>query len=162
MQDQVATDMKEIPSRPRRDETSKLGNSREAISNKYAAIREQIRQSATTRPNEKSIASAKVSLLDPRNPHSDDNDTVKSPTSSLASTWATVKTGFSSFKSNIGSTKLIALRETNFSNPAQGSSSESLDDIFQRLKQPSINSISHDDDEDHDGLDDIKNQSPRR
>ncbi|CAM8915768.1 unnamed protein product [Rhodiola kirilowii] len=145
VKDRAAIDMTANPSRPRRDETNKLGNSREAISNKYAAIREQIRQSATSRPTEKSIASAKVSLLDP-------------PTSGLSSTWTSVKTGFSSFKSNMGSKKLIPLRETNYTNLSEGSSSESLDDIFQRLKRPSIDTNRNDYDH-HVGLDDDINDN---
>uniref|UniRef100_A0A7N0T6U0 LMBR1-like membrane protein n=2 Tax=Kalanchoe fedtschenkoi TaxID=63787 RepID=A0A7N0T6U0_KALFE len=150
--DRVANDMKEKVeslSRPRREEPSKLGSSREAISNKYAAIREQIRQSAAARPNETKIASAKVSLLDSQS----DDDITRSTTSGLASTWASIKTGFGSFKSNMGSKKFIPLRESNFTHASEASSSESLDDIFQRLSRPSLDSLrSH---HDRDGLEDI-------
>ncbi|KAK3211247.1 hypothetical protein Dsin_015953 [Dipteronia sinensis] len=124
------------PSKSSKEEARKYGTSREAISNKYAAIREQNRHASSSKPVEQSIASAKVSLLDANNPQSS-NTTAGSP-SGLASKWESMKTGFQSFKANIGAKKFIPLRQTQEPDlVSRADSSESLDEIFQRLKRPS-------------------------
>ncbi|KAK0604998.1 hypothetical protein LWI29_021756 [Acer saccharum] len=124
------------PSKPLKEEARKYGTSREAISNKYAAIREQNRHASSPKPVEQSIASAKVSLLDANNSQS--SDTTAGSTSGLASKWESMKTGFQSFKANIGAKKFIPLRQTQEPDlVSRADSSESLDEIFQRLKRPS-------------------------
>lgn len=110
-------------------------SSREAIGNKYAAFREQRGQASKTKPEEKSTTSSKVSLLDGGDTQS--NNAAKPP-SGLASTWQTMKTGFQSFKANIGTKKFMPLRQAEENKLSRDSSSESLDEIFQRLKRPSL------------------------
>ncbi|KAF9612051.1 hypothetical protein IFM89_037970 [Coptis chinensis] len=144
-------------SKPSKEVARKYGTSREDIGNKYAAIREQqSRQASNSKPTEKNITSATVSLLKPStspNQYSSTN-VIGGPSSGLASTWASMKTGFQSFKANMGAKKFIPLSPAQDSKlMSQVSSSESLDNIFQRLKkQPAVNhgDISSDDDGDMD------------
>ncbi|KAK7318648.1 hypothetical protein RJT34_03353 [Clitoria ternatea] len=126
-----------------KEETRKYCSSREAISSKYAAVRQQSGLAPKFKAEEKNLASAKVSLLDQGNTHCSN----VARTSSLASTWHTMKTGFRSFKANLGTKGFIPLRQTEEDKIFRVSSSESLDDIFQRLKKPSLDqTIQHNDD----------------
>lgn len=140
------------PSKSLKEESRRYSSSKEAITNKYAAIREQSRQTSfNTNPVEKNIiASTKVSLLDAANP---DNTTEGSPTG-LASKWESMKNGFQNFKANIAAKKFIPLRQVQETvDLSRGSSSESLDDIFQRLKRPSLDHVGYaDEDEDEDDM----------
>ncbi|KAJ7956781.1 LMBR1 domain-containing protein 2-like A [Quillaja saponaria] len=130
-----------------KEEARRYGSSREAISNKYAAIREQSGQASKLKPVEKSNASSKISLLDGGDTHS--GNAIGGPSSGLASTWQSMKTGFQSFKANIGAKKFLPLRQIQESNAvSRVSSSESLDDIFQRLKRPSLDPGTYSDDDD--------------
>ncbi|GAV83164.1 LMBR1 domain-containing protein [Cephalotus follicularis] len=147
-----ATDVRNgTPSKTLKEDHRRYGTSREAISNKYASLREQGRQASNTKPVEKNIASTKVSLLDAGNP--DPSSTIiGEPSSGLASKWASMKTGFQSFKANIGAKKFIPLRQVQETKlVSRVSSSESLDEIFQRLKRPSLEPGSNSSDEDEDG-----------
>ncbi|KAK2981430.1 hypothetical protein RJ640_004044 [Escallonia rubra] len=129
-------ELKESSSKPLRDEVRKYGGSKEGISSKYAAIREQSKQASNMKPVE-NIASTKVSLLNSGNTES--SNTTGLPTSSLASRWASMKSGFQSFKANIGAKKFIPLRQVQDSKLlSRVSSSDSLDEIFQRLKRPAL------------------------
>lgn len=122
-------------------------SSKEAISNKYAAIREQSssRQSSNTKPVEKSITSAKVSLLDAGEGGGS--------SSGLVSTWESMKNGFQTFKANVGNKKFLPLRQGQDSNiVSRVSSSDSLDEIFQRLKRPGKEHGSYNSDDDEDGI----------
>lgn len=153
--------VKGSPSKPSKDETRKYGSHREAISNKYAAIREQSKQTSsnTKKPVEQSIASAKVSLLDAGEPQPSSNPA--GGPSGLASKWESMKSGFQSFKANLGNKKFLPLRqipETKL--VSRVSSSESLDEIFQRLKRPSADHESNSDD-DADGME-IRNSGSSR
>ncbi|KAL5556483.1 hypothetical protein UlMin_038719 [Ulmus minor] len=141
-------------------EERKFGSSREAISNKYAAKREQSKQaSSNMKPAEPSIASAKVSLLNAGNPQSS-NSSGSTP-SGLASKWESMKTGFQSFKANVGAKKFLPLRQIQENKLiSRVSSSESLDEIFQRLKRPSGDHTSYSD-EDEDGTE-IRSSDPSR
>ncbi|KAL5538170.1 hypothetical protein UlMin_045548 [Ulmus minor] len=141
-------------------EERKFGSSREAISNKYAAKREQSKQaSSNMKPAEPSIASAKVSLLDAGNPQS--SNSAGSTPSGLASKWESMKTGFQSFKANVGAKKFLPLRQIQENKLiSRVSSSESLDEIFQRLKRPSGDHTSYSD-EDEDGTE-IRSSDPSR
>ncbi|KAL6558800.1 hypothetical protein OROMI_019150 [Orobanche minor] len=115
--------------------------SKEAISSKYTAIREQNKSAPNTKPVE-SMSSAKVSLLNANTsqPSSSNNH---GGTSGLASKWASMKQGFQTFKANIEAKKFLPLRQVQETQMlTRVSSSESLDEIFQRLKRPS---------QDHDG-----------
>ncbi|KAG5025369.1 hypothetical protein AAZX31_08G131700 [Glycine max] len=106
-----------------KEETRRYSSSREAISSKYAAVRQQ-----------SELTSAKVSLLDHGNAHSSN----AAGTSGLASTWQTMTTGFRSFGANLGGKGFLPIRQTQEAKMSRVSSSESLDDIFQRLKRPAL------------------------
>ncbi|KAK4584121.1 hypothetical protein RGQ29_022027 [Quercus rubra] len=151
--------MHEIPSKSLKEEARRYSSSKEVISNKYAAIREQSRQkgSSNIEPVGKNIASVKVSLLDAGNLRS--GNITGGPSSGLASTWASMKTGFQSFKTNIGAKKFIPLRQTQETKlVSRDSSSESLDEIFQRLKRPSTDHRSSGDEDEHEI--EVKNSGP--
>ncbi|KAK7247392.1 hypothetical protein RIF29_42275 [Crotalaria pallida] len=121
---------------PKTLKEERFSSNREAISSKYAAVRQQSRQAYKSKPDETNIASAKVSLLDQSNTRSGNTAGVSS--SVLASKWHSMKTGFQSFKANMGAKGYLPLRQTEEDKISRASSSESLDDIFQRLKQPSL------------------------
>lgn len=130
-------------------EDRRYSSSKEAISNKYAAIREQSRQASfNTNPVEKNISAAKVSLLDGDNSNPD-NTSGGSPTG-LSSKWESMKNGFQNFKANIAAKKFIPIRQVQDTiDLSRASSNESLDEIFQRLKRPSVDHVSYvDEDED--------------
>lgn len=156
MQDQTAVEMKTAmssangitkvgPSKASREEGHRYANSREAISSKYAAIREQSRQASKANPStDKNISAAKVSLLDSGDSRADTNTMV--PPTGLSSRWESMKNGFQTFKANIGARKFLPLRQNQETDlGSRASSHESLDEIFQRLKRPSV---------DHDGYGD--------
>ncbi|PSS26197.1 LMBR1 domain-containing protein 2 A like [Actinidia chinensis var. chinensis] len=124
---------------------------RESIGRKYTAVRtQQSKQQTSQNLMEKGASSLNTDLSDAGNSQ---NTTVGSSTG-LASTWESMKTGFQSFKSNIGAKKFLALRQVQDTKHFRVSSSESLDEIFHRLKQPTTDnrSYGHDDDDydDHD------------
>ncbi|KAH9619308.1 hypothetical protein KSS87_008267 [Heliosperma pusillum] len=128
-------------------ESKQYSENREAISNKYSAIREQSRQTSSSKVPENSIAATKVSLL-----NTDSADSVSDPagpSSGLTSTWQTMKTGFLTLKTNIGSKKFLPLRQSQETKLlSHTSSSESLDEIFQRLKRPTLENVAYSDDDD--------------
>ena len=112
-------------------EARRYSGHREAISSKYAAIREQNRNTDNMNP----VEDAEASLLDASN--SQATKDAGGPSSSLASKWATMKSGFQTLKTNIGAKKFLPLRQVEDPKPIPGvSSPESLDDIFKRLKRP--------------------------
>lgn len=112
-------------------EARRYSGHREAISNKYAAIREQNRDMDNIKP----LEDPEASLLDASNSQATKNSGGQS--SSLASKWATMKSGFQTLKTNIGAKKFLPLRQVEDPKPIPHvSSPESLDDIFQRLKRP--------------------------
>ncbi|KAK4264948.1 hypothetical protein QN277_026061 [Acacia crassicarpa] len=90
------------PSRTRKDETRKYSLSKEAISNKYASLREKNGQTSRLRPEDNNIASTTVPLLDQGDTDCDNTSGVVS--SGLTSTWQTMKSGFQNFKANITDT----------------------------------------------------------
>ncbi|PKI39422.1 hypothetical protein CRG98_040180 [Punica granatum] len=150
---------KEGPSKALREGGHRYANSREAIGGKYAAIREQSRQASKANPSEKNISSAKVSLLDSRDSQS--ATTAAGPPAGLVSRWESMKNGFQTFKANMGARKFLPLRQNQETDlGSRGSSHESLDEIFQKLKRPSTD---HDGyiDEDNDGLE-ITRSGPSR
>lgn len=108
-----------------REEVRRYSGSREAMSSKYAAIRQQ------TKPVVDNIASVKVSLLDGHN---------TSPTSSrLSSTWSSMKSGLHSLKANIQAKNYVPLLQVDDSRLGpRNSSSDSLDEIFHKLKRPAF------------------------
>ncbi|KAF8404650.1 hypothetical protein HHK36_009538 [Tetracentron sinense] len=153
-----------IQSKPLKEETRIYGTSREAISNKYAAIREQqTRQASNMKSKEKNITSATISLLDTGNSQNQESsgNTTGGPSSGLASTWESMKTGFQGLKANIGAKKFLPLRQAQETKlVSRILSSDSLDEIFQRLKRPTVDHRDHSDGDD-DGID-IRNLGPTR
>ncbi|ONK75600.1 uncharacterized protein A4U43_C03F18600 [Asparagus officinalis] len=127
------------PSKSHKEESRRYGSHRETLANKYAAIREQqVRDlTSTSLAKEKVTSTASVSLLDASGSQNQlvGNSSVSS--SGISSTWASMKSGFQNFKANVGAKKFLPLKQlqetTSFH--TRVSSSESLDEIFQRLKQ---------------------------
>lgn len=141
--------MKGSASKPSKEDARKYSTSREAISNKYAAMRELSRQALSTKPVEQNIASTKVSLLDTGK---SSDDTTGGPSSALASKWESMKTSFQSFRANMGSKRFLPLhqnQDTKLVSRADSSDSESLDEIFQRLKRPSSQQENYADEDDN-------------
>ncbi|KAJ4967339.1 hypothetical protein NE237_019188 [Protea cynaroides] len=129
------------PSKSLKEDTRKYGMSREAIGNKYSAIREQSRQVSATKSTEMNRASATISLLDAANSQNSSGNTAGGP-SGLASTWQSMKTGFQNIKANIGSKKFHPLQQVQETKLiSRDSSSVSLDEIFQRLKRPNLDHV---------------------
>lgn len=147
--------------RSSRLEIHQYSGNRVSISNKYAAIREQNRQTSSSRSAENTKSSVKVSLLNSGSSNCTTNET-EAQSSRLSSTWQTMKTGFQSFRAEIGSKKFLPLKQaqemTNVSHDS--SSSESLDEIFQRLNHPPVEHVTFSDGED-DGFG-VKDLSSRR
>ena len=75
--------------------------------------------------------------------------------SRFASKWEAMKTGFQNLKFNIVAKRFIPLRQGQETKIDHVSSSESLDEIFERLKQPTMNRRGYynDDNDDDHGLD---------
>ncbi|XP_073125544.1 uncharacterized protein [Henckelia pumila] len=71
------------------------------------------------------------------------------PSAGIASTWESLKTGFRSLKSNIEAKRFIPLRQVQDSHDSV-SSSESLDEIFERLKLPTVDHANYGSDDDRD------------
>ncbi|KAL5705131.1 hypothetical protein ACHQM5_023715 [Ranunculus cassubicifolius] len=134
----ATTSVKES-SKPSKEITRKYATSREEIGSKYSAIRDQ--QQTTSRPAiEKNVASTTVSLL---------KGSGSGNGNGLASTWANMKNGFQSFKAKIGDKKFLPISQAQEAMlGTRVSSSESLDDIFQRLKKQPV--VSHADSSDDD------------
>ncbi|XP_006366223.1 LMBR1 domain-containing protein 2 homolog A-like [Solanum tuberosum] len=142
-------------SKPLKDEARRYSGSKEAISSKYAALREQGKLPSHVKPMEEDIGSTKVSLLDSASSQS--GRAVAAP-SGLAGRWASMKSGFQNFKTNIEAKRsiplrqvgeFVPLRQTQDTNVSRASSSESLDEIFQKLKRPATESENYGDDDDH-------------
>ncbi|KAL5982298.1 hypothetical protein ACLOJK_016369 [Asimina triloba] len=123
-----------------KEEDGKYVNSREIIGNKYSARREQQgRHSPRAESQEKNSSSLKSAfLIDAGDSQSqyDSGNIMGGPSSRLSSTWLSMKTGFQNFKANMEAKKFLPLRQVQETRlDSRVSSSESLDEIFQRLKQ---------------------------
>jgi hypothetical protein len=137
------------------DMSRKYGSAREAITNKYAAIREQQNKhspSSMTKPE--NMASAKVSLLETDNSGPSNGQGSGEPSSRLASTWRNMKLGIQSFKENVATKKFLPLRQSpettalTSTRVVTSSVPQSLDEIFQRLKNRSVEHSPYLDDDD--------------
>ncbi|GMQ01562.1 hypothetical protein CsSME_00048157 [Camellia sinensis var. sinensis] len=122
--------------------------SRESIARKYVAVRaQQSKQPITQNLTEKSRrASFNATFPDAGS----SQNTTAGPSSRLSSTWESMKTGLQNLKSNMGAKKFLPLREIQDTKHSLVSSSESLDDIFQRLNQPNMNHRSYGGGDDYD------------
>ncbi|KAI3920084.1 hypothetical protein MKW98_001340 [Papaver atlanticum] len=150
--DKVAIELKASSQSNSSTEASrKYASSREAMENKYAAIRQQqIKQASSNTMAEKNFTSAKVSLLGTGNSQSE-NSTDNTAPSGLASKWVSMKNGFQTFKANMEAKNFLPLRQgQDTKRISRVSSSESLDQIFQRLKKPSRGHDSYGDEDDDD------------
>ncbi|KAK7311116.1 hypothetical protein RJT34_09035 [Clitoria ternatea] len=128
-----------------KEDTSRYGSSREGISRKYAVIREQGGPASKSKAEGKNIASTD-SMVD-KGKNNSSNSAGLPPSSGLATTWQTMKTGFQTFKANMGAKKFLPLRQIQENEVSSVSSSESLDEIFQKLKRSSFEqSIDNDED----------------
>ncbi|XP_019182862.1 PREDICTED: LMBR1 domain-containing protein 2 homolog A [Ipomoea nil] len=137
-------DLKGSSSRHPKSEARRYSGSKEAISSKYAALKEQSKPAVNT--EQANVPSTKVSLLDAGT--SKPIDSVKGPTGLLAARWASMKAGLQTFKTNLEAKGFPPLRQvgefvplrqsqdTPYLSRLSSSSSESLDEIFQKLKRP--------------------------
>ncbi|KAG5548480.1 hypothetical protein RHGRI_013982 [Rhododendron griersonianum] len=134
-------------------------NNRETFGRKYTAVRTQ--QTTQNLP-EKSRATFDANVSDTGNSQT----TPVGPSSGIASTWQSMKSGFQNIKSNIGAKKFLPLRQVEDTKHSRVSSSESLDEIFQRLKQPAVENRAYVDDDNNDDYDehamDVKKPVPVR
>ncbi|KAL4377947.1 hypothetical protein GQ457_02G009130 [Hibiscus cannabinus] len=148
----TTTGVKGSPSIPSKEETRKYGTSREAISNKYAAMREQSRDVSNAKSVENNIISESYS-----------GSQKGALSSGLASTWRSMKSGFQNFKANMEAKKFLPISQNQESKLAiprlNSSDSESLDEIFQRLKRPSVE---HSDEDEHENEAEMKATSSTR
>uniref|UniRef100_A0A2N9I806 Uncharacterized protein n=1 Tax=Fagus sylvatica TaxID=28930 RepID=A0A2N9I806_FAGSY len=129
-------------------EEALVDTSREAINKKHASLGEHNKQASNMDSVEKNVTSSTADSSNLQNV-----TTVSS--SRIASKWEAVKNGFQNFKSNIDAKRFIHLRQIQETKLVSNvSSSESLDEIFQRLKQPTINHRDYSDDDDDDYLHD--------
>lgn len=149
-------DIKGSSSRPPKSEVRRYSGSKEAISSKYAAMKEQSKPTVNT--EKANVPPAKVSLLNAGT--SEPSNSVKGPTG-FAARWASMKAGLQTFKTNLEAKGFPPLRQVGEFVPLRQSqdtphhlprlsSSESLDEIFQKLKRPAAEHNNHSDDEDED------------
>lgn len=120
----------------------RYGTGREAITNKYAAMREQKKKQDLT----ENILSAKVSLLESEN---FGRESSSSSSSGLASTWRNMKLGLQSFKDNATNKSYLPLRQ--ISEASSPRMPNSLEEIFQRLRNRSVEHQHYIGDDDYEG-----------
>ncbi|PWA89200.1 LMBR1-like membrane protein [Artemisia annua] len=101
---------------------------KEFLTRKYEALR-------ANQPKKESISNSGTSSI--ASPDIDKTQSMGSGQSSkIASTWTSMKSNFQNFKSNMEARKFIPLRQVQDTQLPQVSSSESLDEIFEKLKRP--------------------------
>ncbi|MBA0591653.1 hypothetical protein Gorai_008658 [Gossypium raimondii] len=123
-------------------EEVKQETSREALTKKYSGVREQPKnQESNSNSTDKESTSIAV----------DDGNSESARASlsgGLVLKWESMKSGLLSFKTNLEAKNFLPLRQTQESKaPSHVSSSESLDEIFQKLKRSSMDPKDHDDDD---------------
>lgn len=107
---------------------------REAISKKQTAMRESSKR--------------RLSDINPTSSTAD-SEAARHPSSGIASKWESMKSGLQNFTSNMGARRFLPLRQGQETQDSSGiSSSESLDEIFQRLKRSNMDYRDFGDDED--------------
>lgn len=142
------------PSKPPKDESRKSTANRGSIVNKYATIREQQEWQSVSLPVEKATPPASVSLLEVSDSDTHSDNLATSSTFRLTSTWASMKSGFQNIKTSLGAKRFLPLRQVQESaTHSRVASSDSLDEIFQRLKQRPRKDDNMEFDFDEDGLD---------
>ncbi|KAG6519151.1 hypothetical protein ZIOFF_022640 [Zingiber officinale] len=142
------------PSKPPKDDSRKSTANRGSIVNKYATIREQQGRQSLSLPVEKATPPASVSLLEASDSDTHSDNPAAGSTSRLTSTWASMKSSFQNMKTNLGAKKFLPLRQVQESaTHSRAASSDSLDEIFQRLKQRPRKDDNMEFDFDEDGMD---------
>ncbi|KAG6652821.1 hypothetical protein CIPAW_05G032800 [Carya illinoinensis] len=138
-------------------EDDPFGRSRKTVNKKHTTTRDHDKKDFEKNVTSSTADASKTQIAE------------AGPSSGLTSKWEAMKTGFQNFKSNIGANRFIPLRQLRETKlESHVSSSESLEEIFQRLKQPTINHrrLSKDDDDDddylYDNIMDIEKMSPSR
>ncbi|KAG7977442.1 hypothetical protein I3843_05G032000 [Carya illinoinensis] len=139
-------------------EEDPFGRSRKTVNKKHTTTRDHDKKDFEKNVTSSTADASKTQIAE------------AGPSSGLTSKWEAMKTGFQNFKSNIGANRFIPLRQLRETKlESHVSSSESLEEIFQRLKQPTINHrrLSKDDDDDdddylYDNIMDIEKMSPSR
>lgn len=113
----------EVSKKDGRDNSNK-----EFLTRKYEALR-------ANQPKKESISNSGTSNIS--SPDIDKYQSMGSAQSSkIASTWTSMKSNFQNFKSNMEARRFIPLRQVQDTQLSQVSSSESLDEIFEKLKRP--------------------------
>lgn len=132
-EEKVPTDTRVGQLKPLKEEVQH-DTSREAISKKHSGTRDHLKKQASgTKPTQKDSTSLTVDA--------GNSDCVRAPASSggLASKWESMKSGLLNFKSNLEANRFLLLHQTQENMiSSHASSSESLDEIFERLKQPTL------------------------
>lgn len=104
--------------------------SRKISSRKYAALRPNLNEEDSSKDlNQEGVSSSLT------NDASSSQNITSPPSSALASKWTSMMHGLKSFRSNMDSNRFIPLGNAQTSTHSHPSS-ESLDDIFERLKLP--------------------------
>ncbi|XP_023750686.2 uncharacterized protein LOC111899037 isoform X1 [Lactuca sativa] len=113
---------------------------KEKMNQKYKALRvdEKIRTNRT-------FSNASSLDIDTNTNNSESGQSSRTSASRISSTWVSMKTNFHNLRSNMAAKRFMQVPQ---SQPPQQSPSQSLDEIFERLKQPSRAN----DDEDLDGF----------
>ncbi|RZB95672.1 LMBR1 domain-containing protein 2-like A [Glycine soja] len=114
-----------------KNEGTQKDMSRKIGSKKYAALRTNFNEEVSSKDLTQERVSS--SLTSDAN---DSQNTSSAPSSALASKWESMMHGFKSLRSNIDSKGFLPLSNAQGSTLNSKSSSESLDDIFERLKRP--------------------------
>lgn len=125
-------------------------SSRESIGKKYSAIRAQQnkdRSALDFAEDDRATSNSTTSSVE------NSQDVTFKPSLKIASTWESMKMNFQNLKSNMGAKKFLPLRQVPDTEHSRASSSESLDDIFRKLKQPNSDHRSYVND-DSDDIDD--------
>lgn len=106
------------------------------------AIRDSFQDGMSRKYKAIETASREYSMDTPKSLYEANNsqDMQVEPSSGRNSTWESVKNGFRTFKSNIEAKRFISLRQVQDAKHSQVPSSESLDEIFERIKKPSADS----------------------
>lgn len=123
-------------------------NSKEEINGKYKAkrarqMKRENSMSSNGRNRERSLSRDENSMMDLQ----------IQPSRDLSSTWRSMQTGFRNFKSNMESKGFIPLHQVQDAGHSRASSTESLDEIFDKIKRPASESTNYDSDDDvYEGL----------
>lgn len=136
-----------IHSKPLKGETQHE-SSKEEINGKYKSkrARQMKRENSVTsngRSRDRPLSREDYSMMDLQ----------VQPSRDLSSTWRSMQTGFRNFKSNMESKGFIPLNQVQDAGHSRASSTDSLDEIFDKIKRPTSESPNYDSDDDaYEGL----------